>query len=173
MVIPAITKPRDTNTHNTNFVPDVLICDCGCTTTKTYIDWFTSIICDLMGNVIKKQLRTEKVSEATGFPMVDEEKARAILRKTPGNAFDFFIGMNQPLGIMADSLPDFCEKIASVDIKSIEFHTSRGDFESWIHFLGDHELERRVRLIRESNLAGEELRQRLYTTIKARNDELL
>lgn len=126
-----------------------------------------------MGNVIKKQSRAEKVSEATGFPIIDEEKAKAILRKTLGNAFDFFIGMHQPLGVMADSLSDFCEKIVSVDIKSIEFHTARGDFESWIHFLGDYELERRMRLIRESNLAGEELRQRLYTTIKARNDELL
>ena len=117
---------------------------------------------------------TEKGKEAIGFPKIDESRAQEILRKTlPENAFHFYTEINQPLSVSADSLMDFCEKIGLVDTRSIEFHTMRGDIESWIHFLGDSELEKRIGLIREANLAGEVLRQRLYTTLKTRTDELL
>ena len=70
----------------------------------------------------------EKGKEAIGFPKVDEEKARDILRKMlPENAFHFYTEVDQPLGVSSDCLTDFCQKIASVNVKSIEFHTSRGD----------------------------------------------
>jgi hypothetical protein len=117
---------------------------------------------------------TEKGTEALGFPKIDENRAQEILRKTlPENAFHFYAEVNQPLSVSSDSLTDFCEKIGSVDIKSIEFHTLRGDFESWIRFLGDSELEKKIGLIREANLAGEELRNNLYAALKTRSDELL
>jgi predicted transcriptional regulator len=116
---------------------------------------------------------TEKGKEAIGFPKIDEKEAQEILRKTlPENAFYFYAEVDQPSGLSSDCLMDFCEKIKSADVKSIEFHTSRGDFESWIRFLGDLELEKRIGLIREANLAGEDLRQRLYTALKMRSDEL-
>ena len=116
---------------------------------------------------------TEKGKETIGFPKVDEKKARKILRRTlPGNAFYFYSEINQPLDISSDCLKDFYEKIGSVDIKSIEFHMSQGDFESWIHLLGDVELERKIGLIREANLASQDLRRILHASLKARYDEL-
>lgn len=118
-------------------------------------------------------LISEKGREVIGFPKIDEKKAQEILRKTPlENAFYFYTEVNQPLGVSSDCLTDFCEKIGSIDIKSIEFHIARGEFESWIHFLGDIELEKKIGLIKEANLAGEDLRQNLYVALKARSDEL-
>ena len=100
--------------------------------------------------------------------------AEKILSKTPPeNAFHFYTGFNQPLGVFSNSLTDLCEKIRSIDIRSIEFHVARGDFESWIHhYLGDIELEKRLRLIREENLSGEALRGKIYRTLLRRRMEL-
>jgi hypothetical protein len=108
-----------------------------------------------------------------GFPRIGEEESRKILRKTsPERAFHFYAGIGQSLGSSADRLTDFCDRIRSVDIRSIEFHTARGDFESWIRHLGDIELEKRLRLIRETGLKGEALRERLYGALRSRCDEL-
>jgi hypothetical protein len=93
-------------------------------------------------------------------------------RTPPEEAFYFYAGIGQFLGVSSDSLADFCDKIRSVDIRSIEFHVTRGDFEAWIRHLGDTGLERRLRLIREMGLTGEALRERLYAALRSRCDEL-
>ena len=96
-----------------------------------------------------------------------------ILDKTsPERAFYFYSGIGQFTGLSSDSLADFRDKIRSVDIRSIQFHVARGDFEAWIRLLGDTGLERRLRLIREMELTGEALRERLYVTLRSRCDEL-
>jgi len=111
--------------------------------------------------------------EALGLPKIDSELARKILGKTSmEKAFQFYAGIDQPLGISSDSLSDLCEKIKLVDLKSLEFHISRGDFELWVHYLGDVQLAKRLRLIRESRLCGETLRDEVYTVVKSRCDEL-
>jgi len=117
---------------------------------------------------------TDYGREALGFPKVDEAFAKKILGKTPPEkAFRFYYGIHQPAGISSDSLVDFCEKIRAIDARSMEFHTSRGDFELWASYLGDTELAKRLRLIRDANLTGESLRQRLYRAVKSRCDQLL
>ena len=119
-------------------------------------------------------LITVEGKKRLGFPEIDGEKAEKILRQTsPEDSFNFYMEIDQPLGVTSHTLIDFYEKIETIDTRSIEFHTSRGDFESWIHFLGDIELEERLRLIRNSDLKGEVLREKLYYTIKSRCDELL
>ncbi len=35
-------------------------------------------------------------------------------------------------GVSASSLKEFMEKIMEVNVKSLEFHQGRGDFEKWI-----------------------------------------
>jgi len=116
---------------------------------------------------------TDLGKDALGFPKVDSELAKKILSKTSiEKAFHFYVWISEPLGISSDSLVDLCEKIKSIDLKSIEFHTSRGDFDLWVHYLGDVELAKRLRLIRESDLSGEILREELYRVIKSRCDEL-
>ena len=64
-------------------------------------------------------------------------------------------------------------KLAKVDIKSLEFHTSRGDFEAWFKSLGDPELANKVAEIREKKVAGEQLRKMLHDTVEQRCTELM
>ncbi|MEM2913585.1 MAG: DUF5752 family protein [Candidatus Bathyarchaeia archaeon] len=116
---------------------------------------------------------TDLGKKALGFPEIDVEKARKILSPVPQEkAFKFYKGINEPLEVSSSSLKDFLEKIKEVDVKSIEFHASRGDFELWIHFLGDVELAKRLRIIRELNLSGEELRDEIYSALKSRYEYL-
>ena len=117
---------------------------------------------------------TESGKEIIGFPKVDENLANRVLSQaSPEKSFHFYVSIGQPSGVSSDNLIDFCEKIKSFDTRSIEFHAARGDFESWIHSLGDIELAKRMGLIREENLKGEALREKLYETIESRCDELL
>lgn len=119
-------------------------------------------------------IMTKEGKEIIGFPKIDKEMAEKILNKTSiENAFYFYTEVDQPFGVPSDSLIDFCEKIRAIDIRSIEFHMARGDFESWIHYLKDIELEIRLRLIKEEKLTGEDLRGKLYAALKSRCDKLL
>lgn len=112
--------------------------------------------------------------EILGFPKIDETLARKVLSKTSKEkAFHFYKTINMPLEISSDNLNDFCEKLKTLDLETIEFHTNRGDFEAWISYLGDIELARRLKLIREENLTGEALRKKIYEAVKFRCDELI
>ncbi|KYH41070.1 MAG: alpha-amylase [Candidatus Bathyarchaeota archaeon B26-2] len=116
---------------------------------------------------------TEEGKGVIGLPTLTKEQANSILREvSPEKAFHFYVGLDQPLGFSANSLSEFCEKIQTIDLKSIEFHMARGDFELWIHYLGDVELAKRLRSIRESGSSGEDLRKELYETLKSRFEEL-
>jgi len=116
---------------------------------------------------------TDKGKEALGLSKIDRDLAIRLLSKVPQErAFHFYIEVDKPLMVSADSLTDFYEKIQNIDVKSIEFHTLRRDFELWIHFLGDVELAKRLRAFRESNLTGEELRRKIYEAVKSRCEEL-
>jgi len=116
---------------------------------------------------------TESGREAIRFSKVDKVFAAKVLRKTsPEKAFHFYRGIDQPTGVSSSSLVDFRETIRTIDIESIEFHAVRGDFELWVHYLGDIELSKRLRLIRQAGLTGEALRDRLHKTLRSRCDEL-
>lgn len=117
---------------------------------------------------------TEEGRNALGFPEIDSEKAQQILRYLPvGKSFHFYADVGKPLNVFAASLQDFCDKISKVDVSAIEFHTGRGDFEAWLTALGDVELARKTLLIKERKASGEELRKKLYETVKNRYEELL
>ena len=111
--------------------------------------------------------------QALGLPKFDKKLALSILSSMPfEKAFHFYTGINQYLGVYANSLNDFCSKIQKIDLKSIEFHLPRRDFELWLRGLGDPELAKRMELIREMGLSGENLRERVYETVKSRYEEL-
>jgi uncharacterized membrane protein len=101
--------------------------------------------------------------------ILDEASSPKGLSKLPlEKAFHFYNGIDQPTEITADNLNDFCEKIKTISIRSVEFHTRRGDFEHWISSLGDTELAEQIRQVEKSSLTGEDLRKRLYSILKAR-----
>lgn len=106
---------------------------------------------------------TERGKKALGIPEIDKETARAMLADTPPDkAFHFYTNIGQPLNLYANSLQDFCDKILKVSVDSVEFHLNRGDLESWFTALGDMELARKIALLKEKRLVGEELRTRLH-----------
>lgn len=111
--------------------------------------------------------------QALGLPKVDQKLASSILSPLPvEKAFHFYYDLNQYSGVHADSLNDFVDKIQKVDLKSIEFHIPRRDFEFWIRSLGDLELSKKIELLRMAQLHGENLRKEVYETVKSRCKEL-
>ncbi len=116
---------------------------------------------------------TESGKKLLGLPEISSEKAAEILAYLPmEKSFHFYADIGKPLNVHAASLGDFCDKIAKVDLSSIEFHTDRGDFEAWFSSLGDTELARKTLLVREEKIIGENLRRKLHETVKNRCDLL-
>ena len=116
---------------------------------------------------------TEKGKEALGLPEINKEKAAAILAYSPHDqAFSFYDDVGKPLNLHAHNLRDFANKVEKADIASIEFHTKRGDFEAWFNGLGDAELARKVALLKQRNVVGEDLRTQLHEIVEQRYIEL-
>jgi len=116
---------------------------------------------------------TDLGKEALGFPKIDKVHAAKILSHvSTDKAFHFYTGMHQYLGIQANSLADFCDKVEKVSVKSVEFHVSRRDFENWFQSLGDMELAKRMSVIHSMNLHGEDLRKKVHESTKRRLEEL-
>jgi predicted transcriptional regulator len=87
----------------------------------------------------------------------------------PEKTFQFYVGVDKPLGIGAQSLEEFYRQIKQVCSDSLDFHLYRGDFENWIReVLGDSQLAEEVGNLKELKLNGEELRKDLIKTIDAR-----
>ncbi|MGB9778974.1 MAG: DUF5752 family protein [Candidatus Bathyarchaeales archaeon] len=73
----------------------------------------------------------------------------------------------------ACSLKEFMEKVNEVNMKSLEFHLQRGDFEKWINeVLEDAELAKEIAKLQKMNLSGDSLRRQLYNTIWRRCQQL-
>lgn len=130
------------------------------------------------GHVLTPKYRhyaiTDRGKEAIGLPKIDKARAAKILATLPvDKSFHFYTGIHQYLGIYANSLADFCDKLQKIDLKSIEFHVPRKDFENWFQSLGDMELAKRMNIIRNMNLHGEDLRKKIYETVKHRCQQLM
>jgi hypothetical protein len=111
--------------------------------------------------------------QAIGLPKIDRNLALSILSSLPlEKAFHFHTEVSQYLDVYANSLKDFADKIQKIDLKSIEFHLPRRDFELWIRDLGDPELSKKISLIRRENLSGDTLRKEVYEAVKSRYEEL-
>ncbi|MDH5779136.1 MAG: DUF5752 family protein [Candidatus Bathyarchaeota archaeon] len=97
-----------------------------------------------------------------------------ILRKLPRkNAFYFFTSIGNYTGINSASLEEFIEKIKEVNIKSLEFHLYRGDFEEWADkTLEDKGLAEKIRSLRTLKPVGNALRDQLYFIVSKRFEEV-
>ena len=103
-----------------------------------------------------------------------KEKTSKILRTLPREkAFYFFTSIGNYTGESAASLKEFMEKIKDVNIKSLEFHLYRGDFEKWIaEVLQDEELALELKKLQKFNLTGDAIRKELYTAVSNRLKQL-
>ena len=116
---------------------------------------------------------SDKGKKTLGLPEIDKSKATEILAYLPvEKSFHFYADYGKALNVHAASLQDFAEKINTIDLSSVEFHTQRGDFEAWFNGLGDVELARKTLLIREQKMVGEELRKKLHAIVKSRVEDL-
>lgn len=97
-----------------------------------------------------------------------------VLRTVPKEkAFYFFNSTGNYNGKSAFSLKEFMERINEVNVKSLEFHLYRGDFEKWIsEVLQDEELTEEVKKLQKFDLAGEVLRNRLYTIVSKHLEQI-
>jgi len=104
---------------------------------------------------------------------IDPRLASKILGPVPyNNAFYFYTNIGQYSGEFAVSLADFYRKIEKIDIKSVNFHFKRMDFEEWIKgTLGDLYLANQISMINKS-IQGEELRTKIHQIVDARLTEL-
>jgi len=95
---------------------------------------------------------------------------RSVLRE---EAFYFFTSIGNYTGESAASLDEFLQKIKEVNIKSLEFHLYREDFEKWIaQTLGDAKLADDIKSLRNMKVVGNALRDRLYFTVSRRLKDL-
>jgi hypothetical protein len=112
---------------------------------------------------------TEKGKKALGLNEINMETAKAILSQVPNDKeFYFYEELGKPLGLCAQSLQDFSDKILGVKTASIEFHMNRGDFEAWFNGLGDAELAKKTALLKEKKLNEEETGQKLQELVANR-----
>jgi hypothetical protein len=104
-----------------------------------------------------------------------EEANSRILRVLPREkAFYFFTSIGNYTGEGASSLKEFMEKLPSLDVKSVEFHVFRGDFEKWVtEVLGDNRLAEEIVTLRKSGLRGEQLRSQLCAMVSRRHQQLV
>ena len=104
-----------------------------------------------MGNVTKG-----KVHMSVGNKKLSKE-----------SAFYFFTSIGNYTGESATSIEDFLKKIEHIDIKSIEFHCHRGDFQKWVaETIGDKELAEQIKKLQDQNFAGEKLRSQLHLLVR-------
>jgi len=98
------------------------------------------------------------------------ESASKILKQVPREkAFYFFTSIGNYTGASAVSLKEFMEKMNEVNVKSLEFHLYRGDFEKWIdEVVQDKELAGEIRRMQRSSLSGEALRNQLTLMVSRR-----
>jgi hypothetical protein len=83
--------------------------------------------------------------------------------------FTFFYEFARPTQWTVYSLEEFESALKVVDVKSIEFHTERGDFERWIRqVIGDNQLAEELEVLSREKLKDENLRKRMLDVVKRR-----
>jgi hypothetical protein len=107
--------------------------------------------------------------------MLSEPKSLSrTLRVLPRDkAFYFFTSIGNYTGESAASLEEFAKKILVVNVKSLEFHLYRGDFEKWIaEALEDSILASKIKQLRDLKAIGIDLRDRLYLIVSKHHENL-
>ncbi len=104
---------------------------------------------------------------------LERAKAAKILSDVkPDDAFLFSMGEGAFTGKSAQNLNNLCEVLNTVDLKSIEFHLHRRDFENWIEYLGDEILALQIGKIRIMQFDGEQTRAKIVDVIRKRIEKL-
>jgi predicted transcriptional regulator len=109
-------------------------------------------------------------SESGGFGITAKGKAalKAFTSVPQEKGFHFYIGMDTPAGLTAQSLSEFYALLEQVSADSLVFHLRRGDFEKWAKdVLEEEKLAQELGNLESAGLSGEELRKELLGLIEA------
>lgn len=100
--------------------------------------------------------------------------AKRILRKLPvEKGFTFSYKFAKPTKWAVHSLKEFYSTLKIVDLKSVQFHAKRGDFEKWIRWvIGDNKLADRLAAAAKSKVTGDDLREGILSLVGQRIKEL-
>jgi DNA-binding Lrp family transcriptional regulator len=107
----------------------------------------------------------------SGYCLTDKGKnALLIGLQAPANkAFNFYVGLDKPIGFSARSIDEFYRAIKQVPSDVLDFHLYRGDFERWVEeVVQDKELASEIDELEGHGLNGEELRKALLKVIDSR-----
>jgi len=107
--------------------------------------------------------------------ILDFESRLRLYVMAANEPFLFYTGSDEEkfTGTKAWSLMGFVEAAGKVDVRSIEFHNEKGDFERWANSsLRDEKLAEKFKRIRVSKISGEPLRKRVQEAVEARFTEL-
>jgi len=105
--------------------------------------------------------------------MKDSAVSKTLRKLSRVEAFYFFTSIGNYTGVSAASLEEFVEKIREVNIKSLEFHLYRWDFEKWAtEVLEDEKLAEQIKSVRTLGVTGDALRDQLYFAVLNRIEEL-
>jgi hypothetical protein len=105
--------------------------------------------------------------------VLDKAMISGIMRTVSRHeGFHFYREQGDATGKVATSLPEFVKQLGAVDVRSVNFHFKRRDFEKWIHdIIGDIDLATKFGKIRKAT-HGEKLRNELVQIVNRRLDEL-
>ncbi len=120
----------------------------------------------------KRAISIMKTASMQGKTPMSNQMVQRIMRRVPyQEGFRFSTGIGEYTGQVATSLEDFAEMLKAVDLKSINFHMERRDFEKWVlSIFGDEELEHAI--TRRNNFQGENRRNELVMAIQNHLEQL-
>ena len=105
--------------------------------------------------------------------MTPHAGSRTLRRLPREKGFYFFTSIGNYTGEHVASLEEFVRKIKEVDVKSLEFHLYRGDFEKWAaDVLEDPQLAQAIRSIQNFKPVGDTLRDQLHLVVWKRYKDL-
>jgi hypothetical protein len=105
--------------------------------------------------------------------MIANSASKAFRNVPREKAFYFFTSAGNYTGMSAASLKEFMDRVGDVDIKSLEFHLQRGDFQKWVEeILQDNDLAWEIKRLQKFNLSGDALRNQLGMVVSRRYKRL-
>ena len=105
--------------------------------------------------------------------MSSDFASRTLKNVSREKAFHFFTSVGNPTGTSASSLKEFMERVNDVNIKALEFHLQRGDFEKWVEdTLQDKDLAWEIKRLQKFSLKGDALRNQLKAVVSRRYKRL-
>jgi hypothetical protein len=125
-----------------------------------------------MVNLMKRNTSSKnKKTKDKNYLKVDKETVKILRTVGDREVFYFYESIGKPTGEIARNLPDFLDKVKSVNLESLVFHLQRNDFQNWVEkVLGDFKLAAKLGRISSSDTKN--IRMNICTTVDNRIKEL-